>query len=316
MNHSHVNESLPAEVEDWVKRGVDSRAEVVAVRRLQGGVSAIVQLVTLRIGEDVWEVVLRRFHDKEWLENEPDLARHEAASLQWAVRTGVRAPEILAYEESGQVGGMPLVLMTKLEGTVLLQPRSMERWLDGLAAALASIHAVDADGFPWTYRPYQRLEAFMTPDWSPYTAEWEAIIRIGRGPRPSVRECFLHRDYHPTNVLWVEDEVSGVVDWVNACRGPAGADVGHCRWNLAMLFGVAAADAFLAAYERHAGERFRYEPYFDVRALLDVQYGPPEVYPGWTALGMPGLTKKLMAERTNDLMLSILERARAAGLTG
>ncbi|MFD0682267.1 MULTISPECIES: hypothetical protein [unclassified Paenibacillus] len=26
--------------------------------------------------------------------------------------------------------------------------------------------------------------------------------------------------------------------WVNACRGPAGIDIGHCRLNPAMLFGV------------------------------------------------------------------------------
>lgn len=52
-----------------------------------------------------------------------------------------------------------------------------------------------------------------------------AVFDFVREPRPQVKPCFIHRDYHPTNILWVDDKVSGVVDWVNACRGPAGIDI-------------------------------------------------------------------------------------------
>ena len=34
---------------------------------------------------------------------------------------------------------------------------------------------------------------------------------------------------------------------------PRGIDIGHCRLNLAVLFSVAAAEDYLAAYERAAG---------------------------------------------------------------
>ena len=34
----------------------------------------------------------------------------------------------------------------------------------------------------------------------------------------------LHRDFHPLNVLWGAADVSGVVDWVNACVGHAHAE--------------------------------------------------------------------------------------------
>ena len=38
---------------------------------------------------------------------------------------------------------------------------------------------------------------------------------------------------------------SGVVDWANACLGPAAVDVAHFRVNLAVLHGPATADAVL-----------------------------------------------------------------------
>ena len=36
--------------------------------------------------------------------------------------------------------------------------------------------------------------------------------------------------------------MSGVVDWVNACIGPAAVDAAHMRVNLALLEDIAAAD--------------------------------------------------------------------------
>ena len=55
---------------------------------------------------------------------------------------------------------------------------------------------------------------------------------------------FIHRDFHPLNVLWHQARVSGVVDWVHACRGPIEFDIASCRVNLALTAGIAAADAF------------------------------------------------------------------------
>jgi len=48
---------------------------------------------------------------------------------------------------------------------------------------------------------------------------------------------------------------------------PRGADVGHCRLNLAVLFSVAAADDYLAAYERAADVSV--DPAADLRAVLN-----------------------------------------------
>jgi Ser/Thr protein kinase RdoA (MazF antagonist) len=58
-----------------------------------------------------------------------------------------------------------------------------------------------------------------------------------------------HVDFHPGNVLFGEDdEVTGVVDGAALKRGPALSDVADCRAHLAVLGGIALADAFTEHY--------------------------------------------------------------------
>lgn len=78
--------------------------------------------------------------------------------------------------------------------------------------------------------------------------------------------------------------------------------------NLAQLFDVQTADQFLSAYQKHAGPEFNYDPYWDLLSLIDILFGPPKVYPGWEAFGVTGLTDKLMEERLDKYMISLLER--------
>src|SRR5258707_1164666 len=82
----------------------------------------------------------------------------------------------------------------------------------------------------------------VPPAWSQKPAAWARAIEVLLAGPPPAPAVFIHRDYHPLNVLWQAGAISGVVDWINACRGPAGVDVAHCRTNLAQMYGPAAAD--------------------------------------------------------------------------
>src|SRR5690625_7764916 len=112
------------------------------------------------------------------------------------------------------------------------------------------IHKITADSFPWAYYSYHDVDTIEIPTWSTVPHIWERAIEIVRGPRPVTTPCLIHRDYHPTNVLWTDGVVSGDVDWVNDCRDYAGFDVGHCRYNLAMFFSVSSSYNFLISYHR------------------------------------------------------------------
>lgn len=76
---------------------------------------------------------------------------------------------------------------------------------------------------------------------------------------PEYRGRFLHRDFHPGNVLFDRDEsrrlfVSGVVDWMETSWGPSDLDVVHCSTTHALLYGVEAGLDFPRRYLAAGGD--------------------------------------------------------------
>jgi Ser/Thr protein kinase RdoA (MazF antagonist) len=195
--------------------------------------------------------------------------------------------------------------MTRLPGRVELTPVNVSAWIEQLARALAAIHHHPAAGLRWSYFPWFDPATAVIPAWSSDAAAWQRAIGIARGPTPDAPAVFIHRDFHPVNVLWQDGALCGVVDWVNACRGPASVDVAHCRSNLAFMYGVPAADAFLAAYVR-AAPAFRHDPYWDVTSLLDWSLPHPTPYSPWAEFGLGGIDEVLMQIRAEAYLRTCL----------
>jgi len=288
---------------DWALRAMPGR-RLQQVHRLPGSTSASLHRLDF---QDGFRAVLRQFDLLPgWLTSEPDLARHEARSLARAAQTGLPTPHLIAFDETGTEADWPSVLMTCLPGEVELNPPDLHIWLDELAAALARIHAVSAADFDWTHAPYSDLGQLTGPAWTSVPDAWARAIEQLREPPPAFTPTFIHRDFHPANVLWRAGQISGVVDWVNACAGPAAADVGHCRVNLAQMYGLGAADAFKAAYERRTGQC--QSRYWDLLSLADFMGGaePPRVYPAWPIFGLTGLTDVLVQKRLDDYLTGLI----------
>lgn len=304
-----ANNALSERLQHWIVNAVHPDAAIVSVQQLHGGITSLLHSITLAVHGREQAVVLRQFNNPDWVRSVPDLAVREAESLRRAARAGgIQVPEVVAYDMTGNECGVPAVLMTRLAGEVLLLPQDQESWLDSMARSLARIHTVEAEGFPWSFAPYFDAASLDTSSWSRVPELWQAAAAIVKEAVPVFTPRFIHRDYHPANLLSLHGQVSGVVDWVNGCVGPAGLDVGHCRVNLAQLHHVGVADEFLAAYLRYSGSAFTYDPYWDLVALIDFAYWPPDVYGGWTALGVTGLTKDMMGERLDSYLLSIMDR--------
>ena len=81
---------------------------------------------------------------------------------------------------------------------------------------------------------------------------------------------FIHRDYHPGNILVSRGAIVGVVDWLTACRGPRSIDVARMRLNLASAFGLDAAVRFPAMYQEEAGPHWEHDPYWDLLDGVDL----------------------------------------------
>jgi aminoglycoside phosphotransferase (APT) family kinase protein len=288
----------------WIATSVG--AEVRSVQRLAGSTSSTLYGVEVARSDRPLNLVLRLFTNAEWLACEPDLVRHEAASLAKAAGADVPTPELIACDESGAHYGVPAILMTHLPGRVELLPADLDDWLYKLAEAIAPLHALDVGEFPWRYAPYNDVSRLEPPAWSKYPELWERAIEIVNAPWPEVRECFIHRDYHPVNVLWQDDRVSGIVDWPNACRGPAGIDVAWCRGNLAEMYGAGVAERFLRACRAVVGSSFEHHPCWDLLVLIETLPGPPSVYPPWFDFGMQGLTDEIVQERVDEYLVSVM----------
>lgn len=292
----------------WVAEAVGPGATIESVCRLAGATSSMLHSIEVTRHGRSRKLVLRRFTNEQWLKEEPDLAPHEAANLLKAAGAGVPTPELIAYDERGERCGTPAVLMTQLPGRVELLPDDLDRWLWQQAEALVPFHALEVGGHPWRYFTYNDIARLEPPSWSKWPELWARAIGIVAGPRPATRECFIHRDYHPCNILWQGGRISGIIDWPNACRGAAGIDVAWNRGNLASLCGVAAADRFLAAYQSLAGASFDYHPFWDLIVAIEGLPGPPGVYPGWTAFGVRHLTDDIVRERDDEYLASVMAR--------
>ncbi len=292
---------------DWLGRAIGAAGRTLDVVQMGGSTSSSLFLIEHAAGATPERFVLRVLDNREWLADEPDLAAHEAAALEEAQKAGLQAPELLAYAADDVGFGAPVVLMSFVEGAVELRPADFQGWLRGLAGQLAAIHRHTADAFPWRFRSWVNRAALATPPWSTVPRAWERAIEFWLKVAPDERGTFIHRDYHPTNVLWRGAVVSGVVDWINACRGPAGADVAHCRTNLATMYGIATADEFLTAY-CDVADGFTYDPYWDIDSLLDMCLPGPSYYPPWQEFGLAVIPAQLLRQRVDAYLESVMRR--------
>ena len=292
---------------DWLGRAVGAAGSSLAIVPIGGSTSSSLFRVERTGAPAAERYVLRVLDNREWLADEPDLASHEAAALDEAQRAGLPAPRLVAYADDDVGFGAPVVLMTFIAGTVELRPADFPGWLSALAAQLAAIHRHPADGFPWRFRSWVNRAALVTPTWSAVPWLWESAIEFWLRTEPESRAVFIHRDYHPTNILWREGAVSGVVDWINACRGPAGVDVAHCRTNLAQMYGPRAADQFLDAY-LDVADGFAYDPYWDVDSVLDMCLPQPACYAPWQHFGLGASAPHDMRRRVDVYLERIMTR--------
>ena len=227
-----MTRNFGADAREWLIRSVGTTARDFDVVQMKGSTSSSVFLIQCSHDSKPQRFILRVIDNQKWLAEEPDLVAHEAAALEEAQKAGLRAPHLVACSSEDVGFGAPVVLMSFIEGQVEIRPSDLQGWVDGLASELALVHQHTADTFGWNYLSWVDKAALLPPKWTAIPHVWERAIDLVLNTTPDAQSVFIHRDYHPTNVLWKKGAVSGIVDWPNACRGPAGVDVAHCRINL------------------------------------------------------------------------------------
>lgn len=259
------------------------------IEPLKGATSSYV----FRAGKSVF-----RIHtNAAWLKQEPDLVAHEVFALQAAGHLG---PDVENYQLTREGDIPPWIQMTYLPGTIRLEPLDRS-YLRQLAKTLFRIHQLPIPERRYQYAPYATQR--MVPSWAKRTEIWQRAVE--EPPAMSRQIRFIHRDFHPVNVLYGSEQQYNVVDWINACVGPIEADVAHCRLNLALLESLEAADQFLAEYIELSG--FSYDRKWDLTAVFDFEPETIDVYPGWKAYGKANISRANVRERMENIVLKVYE---------
>ncbi|MGW7212977.1 phosphotransferase family protein [Streptomyces collinus] len=301
----------------WVNRNLAAGERVVGAEVLHGGITAEVRKLTVGTADGVTrDLVLRSFTDRFCEVQAEDWLEREAGALGLLSGTGVPAPGLVAVDPTGAHGEYPSLLMTHLAGRVVLDAEGLETRIPLLARQLVAIHAVRPAEQPRGYVALTTAETVVVPRGAD-AAVWAAAIDVIRRPAPPRRGRFLHRDFHPGNVLFdvppsgsKEARIVGVVDWAAASWGPADLDVAHCATNLALLHGPAWGLRFAEAYEEAGGvlaEAASERLYWQVRDALACSEEVRSVAQPWREAGRVELTTRAVEERLDAYVTARLE---------
>ena len=278
---------------DWVGRQLNAGERIVRTEALHGGITAEMRRLTVAAPDGgVRHLVLRTFVEPSFVDHAEEMLNREAHALDLLAGTGVTAPGPVAVDPTAAHCEYPSLLMTHLAGRTVLEDEGLEARVPVLARQLVAIHAVRPAVRPREYQAWATADEIV-PVPGADAAVWSAAIDVIRKPAPPYEGRFLHRDFHPGNVLFeveragpvgsvgsadplasaspahpagpsaqsapahplapVGPRVTGIVDWVQNSWGPADLDVAHCSTNLALLHGPAWGLRFAEAYEEAGG---------------------------------------------------------------
>lgn len=177
--------------------------------------------------------IVKLFHD--WVR--PEYVQSEARNGELLHAAGLPTPAVEGViERDGRHG----IVMERIEGASLLRhvvdnPWSAARLARRMAGLHAQIHTVDGAGLPsLKERLLARIEQ---SDHLPDSARTAALAALEKLP-DATTAC--HGDFHPDNILLVEDRAY-IIDWSEAAHGHPLADV--ARTSLMVSLGEPPPDA-------------------------------------------------------------------------
>ncbi|WP_406358592.1 phosphotransferase family protein [Streptomyces sp. NBC_00658] len=295
----------------WVEKGLREGDRIRAVEPLRGGWTSQMRRLDIEGRDESYSLVLRSFVRAFFVKHAQGLLTREADVLRLLAHTSVPVASLHGVDAGAEYCDHPSLLMSLLPGRVRLDEEDVERRIELLARQLVDIHelVVPAQAQPRAYQAWTAPERVRLPEKTERPELWRRAVDVIRRDAPPYRPCFLHRDFHPGNVLFTGRgsglAVAGVVDWVETSWGPADLDVAHCSTALALLHGARAGMRLAGAYVA-AGGRLSEDPTAHLYwRLLDALAFAPDaekVAVPWRELGRHDLTPAVLTQRLEDYL--------------
>jgi aminoglycoside phosphotransferase (APT) family kinase protein len=291
---------MEARITSWLSE-ILGPSSFTHVRSLSFGISSELELLRANGGL----FVLRRYTDADAIARHPRRITNEVSALEAAHSAlGDLVPMPIAFDDTGSIAGQPSLLMTYLRGAPLIHGLNPALLVD----PLTRLHAADLSAPLPEFHHWFR-ERLRIPSWSSSPHAWKRLIELVSTPEPYSPVVFLHRDYHPGNLLWDGGRLAGIVDWAVACRGPTAVDVAHSRCNLMMIDGSDAAERFLLEYKK-ANPSYAHDPWWDAAELLtwDDEFSGVMAFNAFGA----GLNLELLRSRADGFAETVCAHAEGA----
>ncbi|MFD0369713.1 phosphotransferase family protein [Streptomyces sp. NPDC127114] len=301
----------------WVEKGLTETERIEDVARLRGGWTSEMRRLDVCGPAGRRALVLRSFVKPFYVRHAEGLLNREAAVLRLLGGTDVPAAALVAVDATAQYCDHPSLLMSLLPGAVRLSDKGAGQRAERLARQLLRIHrvSVTAETRPRAYQAWTSPERVSPPEDTERPELWQWAVDVIRREPPEYRACFLHRDFHPGNVLFTGDgdglRISGVVDWVETSWGPADLDVAHCSTALALLHGVSAGMQFADLYVAAGGTLAADHASHLYWRLLDALAFAPDaekVAVPWREVGRADLTPTLLTRRLEGYLQALFAR--------
>jgi aminoglycoside phosphotransferase (APT) family kinase protein len=256
---------------EHVRHALAPGGRVLRARPMHGGISSNIDLLHLetRAGNRL-AVVVRRY-GPYWQRTDPGACAREFHLLRFLFDSGFPAPRPLLLDADGSAfDGAPTVVMARVPGRPVGQPRDLDDFLGQLALSLARLHALPVESLDFLPQQHVAISRALAAE-APQTEHDALLTRVADAARTgwpaaraNARRRIVHGDFWPGNVLWWRTRLSGVIDWESPSLGEPTRDVATCRGDLSVLFGMNAADRFRAYYEAASSEPVRDMAFWDV----------------------------------------------------
>lgn len=240
------------------------------------------------------------------------LIGREAVILDALAPLELPVPRVIASDPSGESAGTPALLLTLAQGSLVSGRERLRGTIPALAEALALCQCRTRSlvaGRRW--RPREPEGGHQVPTWSTREALWNRAIRVAQRFQAPPCDAFIQRDAHPANMLLDGGQVSAIVDWPHAGRGPGGFDCARMAASLCCLVGMDAATTFRHAFEE--ATRRRHDPLLDVFAACEF-LPDPVAEANAEALGIE-LTRNQARGRLENFLADAMRRMTSRRLS-
>ncbi len=216
-------------------------ARIERMHRLVGGGSSDAFDVTL--DQAPGRVVVKVFRDGD------ERAPLEWSRLKFAQRITTPVPEPIAADLGSTWFGRPAIVMSRLTGHPDIAPKDVDSWIGSLARLLTELHETALDGAEGalTQPP---LAVTWRPPAGPHDSLTSRAVDAVKAHVPALtsEHVFTHGDFNPSNILWHDGRVSGLVDWSAARLDTRWSELAYCRGAVCLLLGPDIADRLTVAY--------------------------------------------------------------------